>query len=82
MADFTAKALGEIKKLGATHIWYTGIIEHATQMCIRDSPRTACAYLPFHGRFIRKENSTVYDLLKTFPKSAQTRDTKRPQGCF
>ena len=30
-ADFTAKALGEIKKLGATHIWYTGIIEHATQ---------------------------------------------------
>lgn len=31
MADFTAKALGEIKHLGATHIWYTGIIEHATQ---------------------------------------------------
>ena len=23
MADFTLKALGEIKKLGATHIWYT-----------------------------------------------------------
>lgn len=31
MADFTNKALAEIKKLGATHIWYTGIIEHATQ---------------------------------------------------
>lgn len=31
MADFTGKALEEIKKLGATHIWYTGIIEHATQ---------------------------------------------------
>ena len=31
MADFTAKALEEIKDLGATHIWYTGIIEHATQ---------------------------------------------------
>lgn len=30
-ADFTAKALNEIKKLGATHIWYTGVIEHATQ---------------------------------------------------
>ncbi|MEG1729622.1 MAG: alpha-amylase family glycosyl hydrolase [Bacteroidaceae bacterium] len=28
---FTAKALKEIKKLGATHIWYTGLIEHATQ---------------------------------------------------
>ena len=26
MADFTLKALGEIRKLGATHIWYTGII--------------------------------------------------------
>ncbi len=31
LADFTPKALGEIKKLGATHIWPTGIIEHATQ---------------------------------------------------
>ena len=31
MADFTAKALDKIKHLGATHIWYTGIIEHATQ---------------------------------------------------
>lgn len=31
MADFTIKALNEIKKLGASHIWYTGIIEHATQ---------------------------------------------------
>ena len=31
MADFTTKALEEIKALGATHIWYTGLIEHATQ---------------------------------------------------
>lgn len=31
MADFTAAALAEVKKLGATHIWYTGIIEHATK---------------------------------------------------
>ncbi|MBO7067441.1 MAG: alpha-amylase family protein [Bacteroidaceae bacterium] len=31
MADFTLKALEEIRSLGATHIWYTGIIEHATQ---------------------------------------------------
>ncbi|NLI63488.1 MAG: alpha-amylase [Bacteroidales bacterium] len=30
-ADFTPKALKEIKKLGTTHIWYTGVIEHATQ---------------------------------------------------
>ena len=31
MGDFTSKALQSIKELGATHIWYTGIIEHATQ---------------------------------------------------
>ena len=31
MADFTTKALTEIKNLGATHIWYTGVIEHASQ---------------------------------------------------
>jgi len=29
--SFTAKALSEIKSLGVSHIWYTGIIEHATQ---------------------------------------------------
>lgn len=31
MRAFTPTALNEIKKLGITHIWYTGIIEHATQ---------------------------------------------------
>lgn len=29
MDDFTDKALSQIKSLGITHIWYTGIIEHA-----------------------------------------------------
>jgi len=29
--DFTDKALPEIKKLGVTHIWYTGVLHHA--MC-------------------------------------------------
>ncbi|MCQ2222522.1 MAG: alpha-amylase family protein [Bacteroidaceae bacterium] len=31
MNDFTPRALQQIKALGATHIWYTGIIEHTTQ---------------------------------------------------
>ena len=31
MSDFTQKALDEIRQLGATHIWYTGVIEHAQQ---------------------------------------------------
>ncbi len=30
LSDFTAAALEEIKGLGVTHIWYTGLIEHAT----------------------------------------------------
>lgn len=29
MADFTNQALQGIKELGVTHVWYTGIIEHA-----------------------------------------------------
>lgn len=29
-SDFTAERLKEIKSLGTTHIWYTGVIEHAT----------------------------------------------------
>ena len=28
--DISSTALSEIKNLGATHIWYTGVIEHAT----------------------------------------------------
>ena len=30
-AAFTPDALAAIKQLGVTHVWYTGIIEHATQ---------------------------------------------------
>jgi glycosidase len=29
--DITSNVLREIKTLGATHVWFTGIIEHATQ---------------------------------------------------
>ncbi len=29
--NITLKALKELRKLGATHVWYTGVIEHATQ---------------------------------------------------
>lgn len=35
MSDFTSQTLKEIKKLGITHIWYTGIIEHATKVDFR-----------------------------------------------
>ena len=31
MADFTQKALDQIRQMGCTHVWYTGLLEHATQ---------------------------------------------------
>ena len=31
LANFTPEAFAAIKKLGTTHVWYTGVIEHATQ---------------------------------------------------
>jgi len=31
MSAFTPKVLKEIRKMGFTHIWYTGVLEHATQ---------------------------------------------------
>lgn len=31
LSSFDAQALRSIKELGCTHIWYTGVIEHATQ---------------------------------------------------
>lgn len=31
MNDFTLTALKKIKSLGASHVWYTGLLEHATQ---------------------------------------------------
>lgn len=30
-SDFTPEALSKIKELGVNHIWYTGVIEHATK---------------------------------------------------
>jgi glycosidase len=30
-SKFTAKALTEIKKMGFSHIWFTGVLEHATK---------------------------------------------------
>lgn len=31
LSAFTSEAFAAIKQLGVTHVWYTGIIEHATQ---------------------------------------------------
>lgn len=45
-ADFTPVALAKIKELGITHVWYTGVIEHATKT----------DYTAYH---IRKDHSAV-----------------------
>jgi len=37
MNNFTAKALTEIKNLGISHVWFTGILEHATQTNYADN---------------------------------------------
>lgn len=55
MADFTAKALEEIKQLGATHIWYTGIIEHATQ-----TDYSAYGILPDHPAVVKGKAGSPY----------------------
>ena len=55
MADFTIKALNEIKKLGATHIWYTGIIEHATQTDYR-----RYNIRPDHPAFVKGKAGSPY----------------------
>jgi len=36
--DITERALLEIKKLGFTHIWLTGILEHASGTAYKDRP--------------------------------------------
>lgn len=38
LEGFTSKALGAIKDLGCTHIWYTGVIEHGTKSEIAGIP--------------------------------------------
>lgn len=37
LADFTSQALNEIRSLGATHVWFTGVIEHATKTTYPDA---------------------------------------------
>ena len=40
MNDFTPQALKEIRKLGATHIWYTGVLAHRLTIPNMESKRT------------------------------------------
>lgn len=53
--SFTNKALKEIKNLGITHIWYTGIIEHATQ-----TDYTAFGILKDHPAVVKGKAGSAY----------------------
>ncbi len=55
MAHFTGKALKEIRQLGATHIWYTGLLEHATQT--RYDPWGIC---PDHPAVVKGKAGSPY----------------------
>ena len=55
MAAFTDRALGEIRALGATHVWYTGIIEHATK-----TDYTAYGITPDNHTVVKGEAGSPY----------------------
>lgn len=44
-ADFTSRTFAQLQALGATHVWYTGVLQHATRTLYTDagiSPSPAC----------------------------------------
>ena len=55
MSDFTHKALEEIRSLGATHIWFTGVIEHATQ-----TDYSAYGITPDHPDVVKGKAGSAY----------------------
>lgn len=61
MADFTARALGQIRRLGCTHIWYTGIIEHAMQTDYSDYGIT-----PDHPEVVKGRAGSPYAIKDYF----------------
>lgn len=52
---FTPTALARIKELGTTHVWYTGIIEHATQ-----TDYTAWQISKDHGAVVKGNAGSPY----------------------
>lgn len=55
--NFTSKALKEIKSLGVTHVWYTGVIEHATQ-----TDYTAFGIRKDHQAIVKGKAGSAYAL--------------------
>ncbi|WP_229310924.1 alpha-amylase family protein [Larkinella soli] len=53
--DITAKALQELKKFGISHVWYTGVIEHATM-----TEYTANGIRPDHPAVVKGRAGSPY----------------------
>jgi len=51
----TDKALQSIKKLGVTHIWYTGVIKHASQTAY-----PTCGITASHGSIVKGKAGSPY----------------------
>lgn len=54
-SDFTSEALEKINELGITHIWYTGIMEHATQ-----TDYTAFGIIRDHNAIVKGKAGSPY----------------------
>lgn len=54
-SHFTPKVLSEIKKMGATHVWYTGLLEHATQ-----TDYSCFGIAPDHGGVVKGRAGSPY----------------------
>jgi glycosidase len=55
LSAYTPRVLREIKELGVTHIWYTGVIEHATQ-----TDYTAFGIRPDHSAVVKGKAGSPY----------------------
>ncbi|MDR3261252.1 MAG: alpha-amylase [Tannerella sp.] len=54
-SDFTPMTLYEIRRLGVTHIWYTGVIEHATR-----TDYTSCGIAKSHRAVVKGNAGSPY----------------------
>lgn len=60
-SDFSLNALSELKKIGITHLWYTGILEHGTKTDYRNY-----GIKPDHPAIVKGEAGSPYAIKDYF----------------
>lgn len=73
LSDFNKKTLNQIKKLGVTHIWYTGLLEHATQTHYPNIPHD-------HGAIVKGKAGSPYAIKDYYDIDPDL--AKKPQKRF